>query len=631
MTSQKQTRRPHLFTLGAGALVMAGLVLTQTETTAQSKKDAKEKAASLVDVMVVTAGGAEQVGFINEQIEAKWKENKITPSERCSDYEFIRRASLDIIGRIAKVDEINRFFKDPPERRRSMLIERLLGAYDEKDKTSYADEFAANWANQWTNMLLTRTGTGKMYQEQMRDWLYTMFKEEPKKEESKADPKDPKESQTDKGKKPAKPPYVPNWSKIVTELVSAEGETNDIQAVNFILAHLGEQIPQNEQSTNGKYDMVPVTSRTTRLFLGLRTQCVQCHDHPFNSEWGQHHFWGINAFYRQADPDGRPGMMAQKKKKGMAAQQITLRENRNLNVKGLVFYERRNGILLVTDSSFLDGKKIAKELPKDTTRRKELAKFVVGSPWFAKAHVNRMWGHFFGRSFTKDGVDDFGEHNPISHPELLDKLADDWANKYQHNPKDLIRWICNSQAYGLSSVANKTNDKAEDEALFARMQLKAMSPEQLFESLMTATDAKVGQAKESKRALREKWLESLIVNFGDDEGNEGSFNGTVVQALLLMNGQDINEAIMDQQSGTVGYVLRRYAASPTAARDAMTHLYLAALNRPPRADEFAKILSPKMYSFRPGSPAQNPTVFWTAYYQDIFWAVLNSNEFILNH
>ncbi|MCI0640390.1 MAG: DUF1549 and DUF1553 domain-containing protein [Gemmataceae bacterium] len=624
MTSQKQSRRPHLFTLVAGALVMAGLVLAQTETTAQTKKDAKEKAASFVDVMVVTAGGAEQVGFINEQIEAKWKENKITPSERCSDYEFIRRASLDIIGRIAKVDEINRFLKDPPERRRSKLIERLLGAYDEAEKSNYAEEFATNWANQWTNMLLTRTGTGKMYQEQMRDWLYTMFKEEPK-----ADAKDPKESQPEKEKKPVQR-YVPNWSKIVTDLVSAEGETNDNQAVNFILAHLGEQI-RDDPTTNGKYDMVPVTSRTTRLFLGLRTQCVQCHDHPFNSEWGQHHFWGINAFYRQADPTGRPSMMAQKKKKGMAAQQITLRENRTLNVKGLVPYERRSGVLLFTDAMFLDGKKMAKNIPADSNRRKELAKFIVTSPWFAKSYVNRMWGHFFGRSFTKDGVDDFGEHNPISHPELLDKLADDWANKYQHNPKDLIRWICNSQAYGLSSVANKTNDKAEDEAFFARMLLKAMTPEQLFESLMTATDAKVGQAKESKHDLREKWLESLIVNFGDDEGNEGSFNGTVVQALLLMNGQDINEAIMDQQSGTVGYVLRRYAASPTAARDAMTHLYLAALNRPPRADEFAKILSPKMYSFRPGSPAQNPTVFWTAYYQDIFWAVLNSNEFILNH
>src|SRR5262249_37662926 len=161
-------------------------------------------------------------------------------------------------------------------------------------------------------------------------------------------------------------------------------------------------------------------------------------DHPFNGEWGQHHFWGINAFFRQVDtPNGRPTMMAQKKKKGAMPDKakFVLQDDPGFNYKGIVSYERRSGVLLYTDATFLDGKKIPALPSGKAGRRVELAKFVVSSPYFAKSFVNRTWGHFFGRSFTKDNVDDFGEHNPVSHPELFDKLSDDWAKQYNHNPK----------------------------------------------------------------------------------------------------------------------------------------------------------------------------------------------------
>src|SRR5207253_9293158 len=141
------------------------------------------------------------------------------------------------------------------------------------------------------------------------------------------------------------------------------------------------------------------------------------------------------------------------------------------------------------------------------------------------------------------------------------------------------------------------------------MLLKAMTPEQLFESLMTATQAKVGQSKASRTKLREEWLAKLVLNFGDDEGNETSFNGTVIQALLLMNGQDINAAIMDKDIGTVALVLKRRAYSANAARAAMTDLYLASLNRPPSAAEFAKILTPKMYVLPLSGPQRDPAAF----------------------
>ena len=80
-----------------------------------------------------------------------------------------------------------------------------------------------------------------------------------------------------------------------------------------------------------------------------------------------------------------------------------------------------------------------------------------------------------------------------------------------------------------------------------------------------ATQARVGQNKAQKTDLREKWLRRLIVNFGDDEGSEGSFNGTVVQALLMMNGEDINRAITDREFGTVAVILKRRGVTPRSA------------------------------------------------------------------
>lgn len=600
-TTSLTYRWRRMLPLGLGACAIWGLALAfAPEAPAQAKKDdpkadSKEVEpeiktdAKFKDVMVGNVGGIEQVAYINELIEKAWKENKVAPSPRCTDYEFIRRASLDIIGRIATLKEIGQFMSDPPERRRSLLIERLI-------KSS---EFGENFGNLWTVMLLTRSGSQKVNQEQMREWLAEQFNT----------------------------PSKNGWAETAAELISATGATNERPAVNFILHHLGEPIPDAENATSGKFDMVPVTSRSTKLFLGLRTQCVQCHDHPFNGEWEQKHFWGINAFFRASDaPRGRPQAMMPKKAKGVKAAPHELVDRNDLNADGKVQYERRNATIYFTKAMFLDGKRI----PEDAlgSRRQQLAKYVVESPYFGKVFVNRMWHHFFGKSFTKDAPDDFGEHNPASHPELLDRLAEDWSKKYNHNPKDLVRWICNSRAYGLSSVAHKGNDKLEDEVFFARMLLKPMSPEQLFDSLMTATDAKIGQDKGDRRALKEAWLDQLVVNFGNDEGEEGTFNGTVVQALMLMNGKEMNDAVMDQKDGTVAAALRERATNP---RKAMATLFLAALNRPPTAKEYTAILdNPKMREL-PRVPANAPSASPTAYYQDIFWAILNSNEFILNH
>src|SRR5262249_6785588 len=152
-------------------------------------------------------------------------------------------------------------------------------------------------------------------------------------------------------------PEAPDWSKTVTRILTAQGNAKENGAVNYVLAHLGEPIKEDVMG-NGRYDMGPVTSRTTRLFLGFRTPCGQCHDHSLSDDWKQQHFWGINAFFRQVDtPGGRPTIMPKKKDKDKD-KDFSITENFKLNPKGLVPYERRNALLLYTDATFLDGQKL---------------------------------------------------------------------------------------------------------------------------------------------------------------------------------------------------------------------------------------------------------------------------------
>ncbi|HJT77906.1 MAG TPA: DUF1549 domain-containing protein, partial [Gemmataceae bacterium] len=487
-----------------------------------------------------------------------------------------------IIGRIARPEEIDAFLKDPPTTRRARLIERLLAS----------EEYPRHWANMWANWLLTRSGPfgrGK-YHDEMVGWLEDQFAEN-------------------------KP-----YDKIVYALLTATGKNSENGAVNFILAHVGLPNPQGRQQEEGQFDFVPITSRTTRLFLGIQTQCTQCHDHPFDKHLLQPHFWGINAYFRQVQRIGQPPA-ATGNQRGMAAMTLELRDNPTFDPDALVFYETRSGKELQTKATFLDGTRLGtKEGSSDPItgldRRVELAGRILEHPMFPKAYVNRDWAHFFGRGFTNP-IDDFNDQNEPSNPELLDALAGAFKN-YGYNQKDVIRWVCNSKAYGLSSVANRTNDKPELDVLFSRMPLKALSPETLFESLMTATDAEVAKSKDSKRALRDRWLNSLIANFGDDEGNEIVFNATVVQALMMMNSKDINDAIAPKEPGK-GTVAKVMAKRRGNGRMIIHDLYLAALNRPPTSAEYAKIER----AIGGGPPA------WK--YQDVFWALLNSNEFILNH
>jgi hypothetical protein len=532
---------------------------------------------------------ADVIAYINQMIEDGWKDNKITPSRFASDHEWLRRVYLDLVGRVPSVQEINDFFSghNPATgfglgKSRAALLKGIAPTDSDKGHPGLLvhEDYAKNWANLWTVWLLTRTSPPGIDREKMRFWIEESFA-------------------TNK-------PY----DKFVYEILTATGKCDENGAANFVASHVGEMNPTGERSRFGTYEMVPVTSRTTKLFLGVQTQCTQCHNHPFIDERKQNQYWGINAFFRQVERE--PATIGMQRN-NQVDRRYTLKDNLQANSELGVFFEQRNGLLLRTSPTYLNGAKLdlgSKESPHQVNRRVELAKLLTKDPYFAKEIVNRMWAHYMGRGFTNP-VDDFGEHNPPSHPELLDKLAQDFTT-VGFNLQRLAYWITISKPYALSSVANNTNLKSDTDQYFSRMLLKSMTPEQLVDSIFTATNAEqTKSSKEERRKLYDDWMKDFTVNFGDDEGNEATFNGTVVQALLLMNGNKLNEATKMKPGSTAA------RASTMGGTNGVNHLFLAALGRPASGAEISKVRAL-------ASAGKDPL-------QDVLWALLNSNEFILNH
>ena len=280
-------------------------------------------------------------------------------------------------------------------------------------------------------------------------------------------------------------------------------------------------------------------------------------------------------------------------------------------------FDKRNGLVGIAFPKFIDGSKVSQG--PDINRRVALGKLMIDPKYdyVARAFANRMWGHFMGKGFANP-VDDLGPHNPASHDEVLDKLASDFkASGY--DVQKLIRQIMATRAYQASSVKGKSADK--EDAFFNTMQLRPMSPEQLFDSLLTATEAHAAANTAESDKKRDAWLRQFLFAFGNDEGEEAtSFQGTIPQALMMMNGELIQSAL----SGKPGSFLEKTVEGAQQARSPETHLvnqiYLAALSRYPSRKEIQQASH-----YLQTQPDTLQVV------QDLFWALLNSNEFILIH
>lgn len=551
----------------------------------------------------------EVVSTIDLLIEESWKSAGVTPSKTAPDGAWARRLYLDIVGRIPTVEELGEFAQSDRQTRRSDLVDRLLG--DE-----YRTERARARATEWTNLLIGRTGgvrnNSPIHRESFVGFLRESFYDN----------------------KPI--------DRLMTELVTASGsvrpEDDDHNAAaNYLADKMGE-------------GAIQATAKTSQVFLGVAVQCTQCHNHPFN-EQKQNQFWELNAFFRQAraerirdeEDNRRYVRIVDRDFRGEGGRQVATPGG---FARAETYYELRNGRVQVAYPVFLDGESLYDKYAErgegfgdsgrldDVNRRGELAGMIAASPEFSVAMVNREWGRLFGSGFTKP-VDDMGPHNPPTHPELLAELAAAFRDA-GYDLDRLTRWIVSSEAYGLDSRATRSNEDDEpslgSSPLFNRFYLRQLTAEQIYDSLLTATRADQAVSQENRDRSRARWLRQFTTAFGNDENGEAtSFNGSIPQALAMMNSDLMRQATSvraprgpsegSYDRGELGFLAEVAADSSLNNADRVERLYLAALARKPDRTELN--LCNQMLAAREGNAIEA--------LRDIWWALLNSNEFILQH
>jgi hypothetical protein len=499
---------------------------------------------------------------LDQRLAAAWKQAGIEPAAPATDAEFLRRAYLDLTGRVPRVAEARRFLSDDRPNRRRRLIDRLLGLAPDDSRSDdsgavrpyYASHFAAVWRGFLlpSDADLRRFGGGLAFE----NWLRTQFADN-----------------------------VP-YDQTVRELLLAEGQVFQT-GPGLFYATVG--VKPEELAT-----------ATSRALLGVQIGCAQCHNHPFDV-WSQRDFWSYAAFFARLEQP-------------RAQQQFVT-----------VLRELDEGEVTLPDSDevvpprYLGGDE--RDGGETGSRRQALADWITDrrNPYFARAAVNRVWAQLFGRGLVEP-VDDLGEHNPASHPELLDELADYFVDS-GYNLRRLIRVLASSRAYQLSSIA--PGGEAPPAELFAAMAIKPLTAEQLYDSLEIATrrrpDANVASGRVVVRRTLDQRRQTFLNKFAAPAGAATDYQAGIPQALSLMNGELIGEAVDVTRSD----LLLALQAPFFSDEERVETLFLATLSRTPTNHEREKFVE---YVTRRGSPPERQAALG-----DVLWALLNSAEFALNH
>ena len=510
---------------------------------------------------------------LDRHIDAVLKREGLEPSKQTTDAEFLRRVYLDMTGTIPTPEQVLEFIDDGSSNKRSKKIDELIGS----------QESVEYWTEKWVNWLIGRRDDGDDRRIGLNGWVREAL-------------------QTNM-------PY----NMFVKELVAADGEIKDNAAGNYVL----------------RYERSPVflTSHTSRLFLGLPMQCAECHDHKTEA-WLQEDFYSVAAFFTGI----------QSEEKGYI-KTMDMMGNEKQMENYLISYNPKQDRLMYVESMdesvpprFLDGTDYQGELTK---KREALAEWMTAktNPYFSKAIVNRIWKHFMGRAFVEP-IDGFGEEYPATNPQLLAWLAEDFVI-HGYDLQHLMRTILNSKTYQRSSETNKSNE--HDEIYYSHAYLKPLTAVQFFNSLLQATgyerlqevqmrgidrqggDEREGMLREieyKKRRHLNKFL--FLLDNGEMEEIE-AFNGTVPQALMMINGDMVNGSANHKEKGTfIKYVMDNWRN----VNERVQFIYLNVLSRKPTSKEqtyFQRYLERSLYSDK------------NLAYEDLYWVLLNSAEFSLNH
>jgi hypothetical protein len=340
---------------------------------------------------------------------------------------------------------------------------------------------------------------------------------------------------------------------------------------------------------------------TARLFLGVKLECAQCHDDRSGGSWKRTQFWEFAAFFSQLP--------------GANLKPNTVRLNPAAEEPKGPPRIRIPDTDTWLDARYLDG---ARPPVRPAVRPENLlADWLTRAenPWFARAAVNRLWQYCFGTGLVEP-VDALGSDAP-SHPELLDELAAQFV-AHRFDLKYLLRALTGSQAYQRTSRLTDANQIQPHH--FARAAVRGLAAEQVYQSFLTATGFRPTarpEAKASPYGSRTP-AEQFLARFHNPHEQPTEVQTSIQQALFLMNDRLMDDATSLAGSGVLAAVARAGPSRSTAQR--IEELYLAVLSRPPRPEE-----SERLVRYVEAGKER------TAALRDVYWALLNSTEFILNH
>ncbi|HJZ91334.1 MAG TPA: DUF1549 and DUF1553 domain-containing protein [Gemmataceae bacterium] len=485
--------------------------------------------------------------YIDTLVHKKLRDLRIAPSESCTDEAFVRRVYVDVIGLLPTPEEYDRFMKNPATNKREALIDELLGR----------KEFAELWVMKWAELLQIKSSNTVSYKATLLyyNWLQDRI---------------------------SKNVPVNEW---VQELLGASGGTFKNPATNYY---------QNET------DILKVSENVAQVFMGMRIQCSQCHNHPFD-RWTMDDYYGFAAFFSQI---GRKGT-------------DDPREIVVFNSGGGEVNHPVGGRQM--KPKFLGG---AEPDVAGKDRRQVLAAWLASpdNPYFATNLGNVVWAHFFGQGIINE-ADDVRVSNPPSNGELLAELGKKFT-EYRYDFKKLVRDICTSRTYQRSTIPNASNEA--DTRNFARQAVRRIRAETMLDIISQATETKnkfpgLPLGARAVQIADGNVSTYFLTTFGRATREtvcscEVKLEPTLSQSLHMLNGDATTQRIRQ------GALIPKRLAEKKTPDQIIEELYLRTLVRRPAPIEMDRLRA-----------ALNEEPDKAKGLEDVFWALMNTREFVFNH
>jgi len=503
--------------------------------------------------------------WIDDYLERRWRELNVQPAPLAEDAIFFRRLHLDLVGKIPELIDVQDYLGNPHDSKRWDAVERCL-----QNEAS-----PRHFANFWRSQIIGRS-SNQQFQfvyPQFEAWLEDRIKK-----------------------------HTP-LDQIATQIVTAQN--NGPQGFQPGFGQGGQPITPQAFFVVNEGKAENLAGSTARVFLGVKIECAQCHKHPF-AKWTREQFWEFAAFYSGQNNPFQPQPVQPKQQK---ANFIPGRE--------IVIPEMNK----VVKAKFLNGKEPQWGAFSDS--RKVLAEWVTSpeNPYFARAMSDHLWAYFFGVSLLEPILEP-SDDSPITHPELLDKLAEELV-KHRFDQMYLVRALAHTKAYQRSSGGPELATK-EDYHLFLRMPIRSLTPEQIYDSIVVATHLRDSQPYSMDmrfnpgNPLNNSPRGQFLAKFGTQERRYDP-QTSILQALFMMNGKFMTDRTKAESNEDIITL----AKLDRPSRDKLRTMYYMLLSRPPRQDELDR-LSPYVEG---GGPTRNTQ----RAIEDIYWSLLNSPEFLLNH